>query len=196
MEKPISVIDMFKDMAEGLFVDKQAEEDLELEMGSQLSRLRKVRQALAVPTETNSSEKRNESLLLHHRLGKRSRLIAYTKCGGWYHKPEMQRDVILEYADKHGYVVSEFYDFDSAYPASNLGLAIDALMSADGLIVSDLNRLVEHCQDPARGLLPMIHDNFFHNDRYLISVHENINTSTVHGQNALLQYLHQLLRAA
>ncbi len=75
-------------------------------MGSQLARLRQVRQNLAVPAEANSSEKRNESLLLHHRLGKRSRLIAYTKCGGWYHKPEMQRDVILEYAEKRSLTAS------------------------------------------------------------------------------------------
>lgn len=92
--------------------------------------------------------------------------------------------------------MSAYFDAANAFSVSNLGNAFDALINADGLIISDLNRLVGQCEDPARELVPMIHDNFFHNDRYLISVYENINTSTTQGQNALLQYVHQLLRAA
>lgn len=201
MEKPASVISMFTGMAAGLFSDKQNEEEIDLEMESQRTRLRKRRRTeeadmSTVASTKGSDEPRRESLLLHHRLGKRSRLIAYTRCGGCYHEPAMQRYVIKTYAEDHGYVVSDFYDADNAFAVSNLSLAFDALINADGLIVSDLNRLVGQCADPARELVPLIHDNFFHNDRYLISVQENINTSTAQGQNALLHYVHQLLRAA
>ena len=196
MEKTTSVIDMFKDMAESLFVDKQAEEELKFEMNSQRSRLRQVRQTLEVATDARTARPRSESLLLHHRLGKRPRLIAYTRCGGFYPDPAMQRYVINQYCKEHGYAVSAFFESDVAFPITNLTPALDALLNADGLIVSDLNRLVEFCHDPARELIPLIHDNFFRNDRYLISVDERINTSTTNGQNALIHHIHRLLRAA
>lgn len=190
MSRPASVIDMFKHIADNLFNRNQTEAEVELNR----VRLRKARKN----RERNEASQPivSRSLSLHHRLGNMPRLVAYTRYGGDENTVEMQLRAIKKYCGEHGYLVTEVYNFDPQYPAAELGKALNALFYADGLIVSDLNRLVDHHDDPARDLAPLVQEYFFHNNKHLVSIYEVIDTSTTNGQNALLNHLRRLMRVA
>ncbi len=132
------------------------------------------------------------SLSSHQNLGADKRLIAYTKFGGAANTPDMQMKDINEYCASHGYQVCSIYNSTSDQPGLALHDAITELTNAAGLIVSDLSRLVEHHDDPLRELAPLMHQHFFHGNKTLISLKEGINTSTLPGQEALLEFLNEL----
>ena len=131
-------------------------------------------------------------LSLHHSPGANVKLVAYTKYGGDTNKAEMQMERIDEYCASHGYTIQSRYDWNSDQPGTALHDALTALAHSDGLIVSDLARLVEHHDDPLRDLSPLVHDHFFHGGKHLISVKEGINTETIPGQESLVEYLSEL----
>jgi len=138
----------------------------------------------------------SRSLSLYHRLGNNARLVAYTRCGGELNTVEMQLEAIKKYCSQNGYKVVYHYNCDNNTPKAAFNQAFYALGFCDGMIVADINRLVEHSGDPARDLYPLVSDHFFHDHKHLIAVKEHIDTSTADGQNALLDYLRRLIRVA
>jgi hypothetical protein len=181
---------MFKHMADSLF--SRAHSDTETDLHRE--RLRKVRKTKERSYATQTDVSR--SLSLHHRLGNAIRLVAYTRYGGEQNTVEMQLQSIKKYCGEHGYIVTEVYNFDSSCPSAGLGKALAAMDYNDGMIVADLNRLVDHHDDPARDLAPLVQEQFFHNNKHLVSVYDVIDTSTTLGQNALLHHLRRLIRVA
>ena len=132
------------------------------------------------------------NLSLHHRPGTNVKLVAYTKSGGDTNTAEIQMEVIRDYCSSHGYTIHAHYEWKSESPALAVHDAIMALEHCDGLIVTDLARLVEHHDDPLRDLTPLVHDHFVHCNKHLISVKEGVNTSTTSGQQLLVEYMNEL----
>lgn len=124
--------------------------------------------------------------------GKRGlRLVAYIRSLD----PETrknQRKRIEDYCEKNGHQIVEMFDWDLARPGTALHDALLAIDTADGLIVSDLDRMIDHPDDPPRDLFPIFHHYFFHNTKHLISIHEGIDTGSVFGQEAMISYLNQI----
>ncbi len=131
-------------------------------------------------------------LSLSQRSGNNLRLVAYTKYGGETNTEEMQTQRINDFCELHNYVAESRFNWNPKEPAMALHEALCELEHKDGLIVADLSRLVEHDGDPLRDLSPLVHGQFFHNAKHLISVKEGIDTSTTPGQQSLVEYLKEL----
>lgn len=105
---------------------------------------------------------------------------------------EAQKQKIEDYCEKNGHSIVAMYDWDLSKPGTALHDALLAIDGADGLIVADLNRIIDHPDDPPRDLFPIFHHYFFHNTKHLISIHEGIDTGTIYGQEAMVNYLNQI----
>lgn len=134
----------------------------------------------------------SDRLSLHQSAGADLKLVAYTKFGGVANTPDMQMKKINDYCASHGYTIASSHNWMSDRPGVDLHEAILELDNAAGLIVSDLSCLVEHHDDPLRELAPLMHEHFFHGKKTLISLKEGINTSTIPGQEALVEFLNEL----
>lgn len=188
MARRASVIDMLKDVVENMVHQRtSAESEAHSE---QTARLRAMQQYNS--QRTMSGPQPSVSRSLGQRLGRKVRLVAYTKCGGEANPANAQLEAIHRYCLLHDYEIAYHMSWDENFPMMALNTALDALDFADGLIVSDLDRLIQHQDDPGRDLNPMIQDYFFQNRNYLISVKEGIDTSTIVGQTAFVQHLRDL----
>lgn len=93
-----------------------------------------------------------------------------------------QCELIEQYAKQHHLKIVETY-CDLGPPISGLHHAMEALEGADGLIVTDLDRLVTHTIDRLRDLRPLLHKFCSASEnRHLISISEGIDTGTAIGQ--------------
>ncbi len=124
--------------------------------------------------------------------GKRGlKLVAYVRSL----EPDMcdaQKRKIEDYCEKNGHTIVAMYDWDLSKPGTALHDALLSLDEADGLIVTDLDRMIDHPDDPPRDLFPIFHHYFFHNAKHLISIHEGIDTGSIVGQEAMVNYLKQI----
>ncbi|HEY9784725.1 MAG TPA: recombinase family protein [Candidatus Obscuribacterales bacterium] len=127
------------------------------------------------------------------RLGKHTKqhlkLIAYVRGAGDPESLDEQCQRLAAYCSLHGHTIVEMYRDPSG---TALHYALNELYRADGLLVCDLSEMVQHHGDPLRDLMPLVHDEFFHNGKHLISLKEGIDTSTFSGQEQLIAYLNQL----
>ncbi len=124
--------------------------------------------------------------------GKRGlKLVAYVRSV----EPELreaQKNKIEDYCEKNGHTIVTMFDWDRSKPGTALHDALLAIDGADGLIVADLDRIIDHPDDPPRDLFPIFHHYFFHNAKHLISIHEGIDTGSVFGQEAMINYLNRI----
>ncbi|MBX9666945.1 MAG: recombinase family protein [Candidatus Obscuribacterales bacterium] len=131
------------------------------------------------------------NLSIHHRPRRNAHLIAYTKYGGENNTIMMQVDHIHRFCTMHGYTIQNVFEWEKSRPGTAIREALMAMHTADGIIVSDLTRLIDHYADPMRDLKPLVHE-CFRNGKHLIAVNEGIDTATVVGQNALIEYTQEL----
>lgn len=125
-----------------------------------------------------------------HLVGANKRFLCYiraTEC-----KPASeQRGLIERFCKERGLrLVGEF--IDKEVPGSALSQALKGMSEADGIIVSDLNRFVEHSGHRNRELRPVLHHFMADHTKHLISIAEGIDTSTVSGQQIAMESINQL----
>ncbi len=184
MPEHSSFLDSFRQL-----VDKIFHRDCG-ESASECQRLKHINEHFArIPAKPAIGSDR---FSLPHHPGTDLKFVAYTRDGGTTNTAEMQMEKINEYCARHGYSVASHYDCRSGQAAVALRDAISALEHSAGLIVSDLSRLVEHHDDPLRDLAPLMHENFFHGKKVLVSIKEGIDTATTPGQASLVEYVNEL----
>lgn len=127
---------------------------------------------------------------MHHR-GRSLNLIAYVRaCES--EAAQQQLAKIQQFCADRGHHIVQVFDHDTMTPERGLREALDALNFADGMIVCDLTRLVKHHGDPLRELGPIVHHYFFHEPKHLISISECIDTTSIEGQEQLVEILKQI----
>ena len=127
---------------------------------------------------------------IHHR-GQSLKLIAYIRACEIDGAIE-QKGKIQQFCADRGHQIVQIFDHDTLVPEVGLHDALEALSTADGIIVTDLTRLVKHHDDPLRELAPLVHHYFFHEPKHLISIAECIDTTNQEGQERLVNFLEQL----
>ena len=126
-----------------------------------------------------------------HAVGMNRRYVAYLK-SDTQAGIERQRALIHSYCRANDCCVAEEYIELKHRPAMVLESAIASLKRADGLLVADLNVLVQHEHDRARELRPLLHHFMHEGGKHLLSVSEGIDTSTTAGQAATVEYINGL----
>ncbi len=153
-----------------------------------LERLRSMREhcqcASPCPSKSSFFDK------IHHR-GQSLKLIAYVRANQINGANE-QTSKIQQFCKDRGHQIVAVFDHDTVAPEVGLHDALEALNTADGIIVTDLSRMVKHHDDPLRELSPLIHHYFFHEPKHLISIGECIDTTNQEGQEQLIKLLEQL----
>jgi len=179
MQNQKSFLDSFKHLIDLIFHSNCGQSK------DECARLKQLNEHYAkFPAREGGSQKRSNQSGL--------KLVAYTRDGGPSNSTEMQLEKIKKYCNAHAYSITAHHTCQSADETIPLNDAIMDLEKCGGLIVSDLSRLVRHHEDPLRDLAPLVHEQFFHASRTLISVKEGIDTSTSWGQEALIEFLNQL----
>ncbi len=128
---------------------------------------------------------------LGHKGKKGLRLVAYIRSASPDMR-ELQRSKIEDYCEKNGHSIVAVYDWDLSKPSTALHDALQSIDGADGLIVSDLDRIIDHPDDPPRDLFPIFHHYFFHSTKHLISIQEGIDTGSLPGQESFIRYLNRI----
>jgi hypothetical protein len=127
---------------------------------------------------------------MHHK-GESLKLIAYVRAWEGDGAAEQTRQ-LKAWCDEHGNTIIKLFDHDTKEPEMDLHDALIALDKADGMIVTDLSRLVTHHDDPLRDLAPLVHHYFFHEPKHLITISEQIDTRTAEGQEKMVEFLKRL----
>ena len=130
------------------------------------------------------------SVVKHYR--EKLKLIGFVKPTGPLCNSIYQREKLQEFCDSSGYELLQIFEYDKDRSAVALHDALEAMQHADGLIITDMLRLVDHHTDPMRDLAPLVHDYFFHDGKQIISIKEGIDTSTFGGQEAAITFLNDL----
>src|SRR6185369_5664284 len=104
---------------------------------------------------------------MHHQ-GEALKLVAYVRAWEGSAAKEQTRR-LQAWCDVNGNVIIKTFDHDKKEPEIDFHDALMALDEADGMIVTDLSRLVRHHDDPLRDLAPLVHHYFFHEPKHLIS---------------------------
>ena len=118
-------------------------------------------------------------------------VIAYLR-GDSQNDVAEQRREISNYCDLHGYrLVGEYVDYGPK-PLTGLAEAEKALDHADAIIVADLDRLVAVHKFRERELRPLLHQFLCKGGKHIITIAEGINTGTLPGQIAAMEYITQL----
>lgn len=133
--------------------------------------------------------------LADHPPGTNRRLVAFLTDRGDGVSVHQQMKVIAEYCAEHDMNVVEQVIYSGGSQSTLQQSLIETrrlLDKADGIIVSDLNRLTEH-QERGYELRPLLHE-FFCGDchKRLISVAEGIDTRTASGQLAAIEIVNQV----
>lgn len=122
---------------------------------------------------------------LHNR-----RVIAYVRACDEMNLDEQYKE-IERYACAHKLKIEETF-CDVGPPMSGLRHAIEALETADTLIVCNLTRLVMHTDDRLRDLRPILHRFCSNDGKHLISIEEGVNTATASGQLNALELINEV----
>lgn len=115
-----------------------------------------------------------------------------------YVRAANEDDLAGQYADLEQYAREHHLKIDQTFcdvgkPTSGLHHAMEAVEDADGLIVTDLNRLVTHTEDRLRDLRPILHHFCAPSTgKHLISIAEGINTATAGGQHCAMQLVQEM----
>lgn len=123
--------------------------------------------------------------------GRNRRVVAFVKEDQDSIAAGEQLALIKDYCADHGLNIGETIVWDGS-SSTSLEQAIRDLGTADGLIVSDLNRLVQYTE---RGyeLRRVLHEFFKAEPRKrLIAVSEGIDTRSANGQMAALEIINQI----
>jgi DNA invertase Pin-like site-specific DNA recombinase len=119
------------------------------------------------------------------------RFVAYVRACTQLEIDE-QCEAIDEYAKEHSLVIAETF-CDLGAPMSGLHHAFEALDTADGIVVVDLNRFVTHANDRLLDLRPILHRFCSASEnKHLISIAEGINTATANGQLAAMELVQDI----
>jgi hypothetical protein len=122
--------------------------------------------------------------------GSNTRLVAYLRpCEKL--SIVQQRQELERFCTEHGYHIAKEF-IDEHGPGLSLQAAMDNMDFADGMIATDLNRFVEHIDNRARDLRPLLHHFLTDRKKHLLVVEEGIDTSTVQGQAIALETINQL----
>lgn len=124
--------------------------------------------------------------------GMNRNLLAFVKDAAGGLSAAEQLELLQQYCADHGLKVARLI-VCGGDPETSIQEALRSLNDVDGLIVSDLNRLVEHAADRGYDLRAFIHQFFCANSfKRLISVAEGIDTRTPAGQAAALELINQV----
>lgn len=117
-------------------------------------------------------------------------LVGYTRSDLDGIGADEQLKRLQNFCSKHGYRIKKVFA-DIGKPSFGLQAALEALDDADGLIVFNLNRLVEHSKDRLRDLRPLIRCHFFDPAKHLITIEDGIDTSSPTGQASLIELINR-----
>lgn len=120
--------------------------------------------------------------------GRNRKLVAFLKESRDSLLIDEQLRVILAFCEDHltEIVAQIIDDGPESLPVQEI---IEALRSADGIIVSDLNRLVEHIEQ-GNYLGPVLHEFFCgRSPKRLVSVCEGLDTKSIAGQFSAIELL-------
>jgi DNA invertase Pin-like site-specific DNA recombinase len=123
--------------------------------------------------------------------GKNRRVVAFLKEDQDSLSSGQQLELIKDYCRDHGLTVSKTIISDGR-ACTSLEEAIRDLANADGLIISDLNRLVKH-NERGYDLRPVLNE-FIQAEfqKRLIAVMEGIDTRSASGQIAAMEIINQV----
>lgn len=132
------------------------------------------------------------SQLAEHPPGRNRSVLAFLKEDDDSMSLKEQLDLIEEFCEIHGLKIARKIIYQGSQ-ATSLEEAIRQLAFTDGMIVSDLNRLVAHQCDRGHDLRTLLHE-FVGAPAHkrLISVSEGIDTRTTSGQQAAVEIINQV----
>ncbi len=145
---------------------------------------------IRVPAKKKSLESGTPQLE-DERLGSfnRPRLIAYLRPSITLGNSE-QRKIIEEYCRNHHYNITNVIDIDSGKPGSGLKQALVEIGKADGLVISDLDRIIDSTEDKKRQLGPLV-THIWHQNKIIVSILDGIDSSKALGQETLIDLLNE-----
>ncbi len=132
------------------------------------------------------------SQLAENAPGRNRSLLAFLKEDDNSMPINQQLDLINEFCQIHGLKLARKIVFQDTR-ATSLQEAIRQMAFTDGLIVSDLDRLVSHECDRGHDLRTLLHE-FVGAPAHkrLVSVSEGIDTRTPSGQQAAMEMINQI----
>lgn len=127
------------------------------------------------------------SKLLHPKHPHNRKVVAYIRAANEFELDDQFEEIENYAADNDLNVIETFCDVGA--PTGGLSHAFEALETADGLIICNLNRLVTHQIDRLRDLRPILHRFCSKEGKHLISIEEGLDTSTSIGQTVALEVI-------
>jgi DNA invertase Pin-like site-specific DNA recombinase len=128
---------------------------------------------------------------LHEWHLKNHKFIAYVRAERQIEIDE-QCDEIESYAKEHHLTITETF-CDLGEPMTGLHHALEAVENVDGIIITNVDRLVSHHDNRLRDLRPVLHRFCSASEnKHLISIEEGINTATPLGQMNAMELVTEL----
>ncbi len=119
---------------------------------------------------------------------RRMKFLGYVRTGRGSLSHQAQIEAMNAHCHRNGYEILGFFS-DDLEPSTGYANALAGLSDVDGLMVTDLTRMVSDCSASIRQLAPVLVNKFLRSDKKIVSIADGIENITPTGQEHMIALL-------